>query len=284
MYRALQQGEDDILYIYFRMTEIFDNIRSIYHFSVPCEELLPYVEFFSESSAVATYTHTGNTSFTVKMFPSYTPTFWFNLGVAYELGVGKDRYHIPAGRDVLVVRNSTVERFNHPADHLFSVKFFPGALETILGVDQSGMTDRVVDLHEILPATLIRQVKAQRHFEQRMKVLQDFLLMQLQTKKKRDHYLHFVQQTIAEYEAGNLQYNVGEMCAQMFTTSKTISRYFDRVIGVTPKNYFSVVRARTALTAFVANRQLFIPDKFGYYDMSHFYREMVKFTGQRMEK
>jgi hypothetical protein len=32
------------------MTEIFDNIRGIYDFSLPCEPLRPFIEFFSGSS------------------------------------------------------------------------------------------------------------------------------------------------------------------------------------------------------------------------------------------
>ncbi|WP_256449937.1 hypothetical protein [Chitinophaga sp. GbtcB8] len=35
-----------------------------------------------------------------------------------------------------------------------------------------------------------------------------------------------------------------------------------------------------ALTAYVANKKAFAPCNYGYYDMSHFYREMIRFTGQ----
>jgi hypothetical protein len=66
------------------MIEIFDDIRKIYQFGSPCEELADYIDFFSESSFEATRTHIGNSDFTVKMFPSWTPTFWINLGPSYQ--------------------------------------------------------------------------------------------------------------------------------------------------------------------------------------------------------
>ena len=72
------------------------------------------------------------------------------------------------------------------------------------------------------------------------------------------------------------------MAEKMFVSSKTINRYFNRVVGISPKNYFSIMRARTALTAYVNQQSVFIPYDHGYYDMSHFYKDVVKFTGQRL--
>jgi AraC-like DNA-binding protein len=262
------------------MVEIFDNIRKIYRFSAPCEALADHIEFFSESCTAATREYIGNERFTVKMFASYTPTCWINLGAPYGLTIGNRQYRIAASNDILVVRDGLTERINLPADHIFTVKFFPGGLEAILGLDQSRMIDRVVPLQQVLPAALINQVKQLPGFEARMQLLQDFFLYQLHKHKTTDHYIQFVKDTIACYEAGNMQYNVNELSARAFTSSKTINRYFHRVVGVSPKNYFSIVRARTALTAWVSNKRTFVPGDFGYYDMSHFYREMARFTGK----
>ena len=263
------------------MIEIFDNIRKIYHFSSPCGELKDYIEFFSESSPEATLSHVGLSGFTVKMFPAWTPTFWFNLGPPYHLAIGNRMHLIQPGEDICLIRNGTVERFNLPSDHIFSIKFFPGGLEAIFGIDQSRMQDQVIPLQQILPVALIQTVKQLRHFEDRMRHLQDYLLLQFHQKKRRDHYLHFVNNTIACYESGSLQYNINELSARLFTSSKTMNRYFHQVVGTSPKNYFSILRARTALTAYLPNKNAFDPTRFGYHDMSHFYKEINKFTGKR---
>ena len=266
------------------MVEIFDNIRQLYRFSAPCGELAAYIEFFSESSSDATRSYAGDNCFSVKMFASYTPTIWINLGSPYQLVTENNKYFIPSGKDILVVRNGIVERRNLPADYIFTVKFFPGGLETILDIGQSNMINKVIDLREIIPASLIAQVKKMNCFESRMQLLQDFFLLHLKRKKRTDHYTQFVKDTIACYEQGNMQFNMSEIAARRFTTSKTINRYFNRVIGISPKEYFSIVRSRTALTAWTANKKTFEPNNFGYYDMSHFYKEMVKFTGAAINK
>lgn len=70
------------------MVEIFDNIRKIYTFTEACPELADHIEFFSESSVESTQKYIGNSNFSVKMFPSWTPTFYINLGAPYLIAVG----------------------------------------------------------------------------------------------------------------------------------------------------------------------------------------------------
>jgi AraC-like DNA-binding protein len=266
------------------MTEIFDNIRKLYDFSPPCPELGEHIEFFSESSADATRAFTHNSCFNVKMFASWTPTFWLNLGPAYNLCMGNKQYRIPEGMDVLLIRNDIVERLNQPTDHIFTVKFFPGGLEAILDIDQSRLQNRIVDLKQIISPAILQQVKEGDHFAGRMQILQQFFLGLLNKKKQRDNYVQFVQDTIAYYEQGELKYNVNELSDRLFTTSKTITRYFNKVIGTSPRQYFNILRGRTALSGWVADRRSFDPTAFGYYDPSHFYKEMNKFTGQPLSQ
>jgi AraC-like DNA-binding protein len=264
------------------MTEIFDNIRKIYQFSLPCEELASYIEFFSESSPGATQAFAGNACFTVKMFPSLTPTFWINLGTPYYLTLGSKRFLVPAGKDILLTRDTIAERYNQPADHLFTVKFYPGALESVLGIDQSRMAGKLVHLQDVLPADVIMRIKKVNGFEARKKLFENYFLDQMHIKRSRTLYIELVSKTIALYEEGGMKYNVDELSERMFTTSKTINRYFNKVVGITPKKYLSIVRSRTALTAFVSDKKKFEPTVFGYHDMSHFYKEAIKFTGNRM--
>lgn len=264
------------------MVEIFDNIRKIYQFSPACQELANYIEFFSESSPDATLALAGNDCFSVKMFASLTPTFWINLGTPYYLTLGSKRFLVPADRDILLTRDTIAKRYNQPADHLFTVKFYPGGLESVLGIDQSQMTGKLVHLQDVLPASFIMRIKKADGFYERKKLLEEYFLDQLKTKRARTHYIELVTKTIAMYEDGGMKYNVDELAERLFITSKTINRYFNNVVGITPKKYLSIMRCRTALTAFVANKQAFDPAVYGYHDMSHFYREAIKFTGERM--
>lgn len=264
------------------MTEIFDDIKKMYRFGKPVMELHEYIEFFSESSLEQTIGFTQGEAFTVKMFPSWTPTIWINLGSPYRLTIGNRLYTINKAQDVLVLRDTVTTRYNLASDHILTIKFFPGGLERILQINQTHFIDKVVNLADILPPSLIGSIKKQNSFEDRKKLLEDYFLLCLQNKKRGDHYLKLVQDSIDLYHHADMQYNTTEIAEKMFITSKTINRYFNTVIGTSPKKYFSILRARKALSACIADKLSFLPTDYGYYDMSHFYRESAKFTGYKM--
>ena len=264
------------------MQEIFDNIRKLYRFYVPTNELAAYIEFFSESSAEETYRHVANNRFTVRMFPSWTPTGYINLGESYRLSIGQQQYYIHKDTDVLILRNNIVERHNLPTDHIFTIKFHPGGLEAILGVNQTQFIDQVVPLDAVLPATLIQHVRQLPNFEQRTSLLEQFFSGQYHRQKKADHYRTIVSDTIGTFGESGLVLNTAQLADRMFTTAKTINRYFHRVVGTSPKQYLSTVRVRSALSGYVAYKNQFSPYDYGYYDMSHFYKDVVKFTGRTL--
>jgi AraC-like DNA-binding protein len=264
------------------MVEIFDNIHKIYQYQAPCGELTDYIEFFSESSPQATREHIADEHFTVRLFPSWTPTFWFNLGSPYRLLIGDKYYSVRSDEDVLLLRDSIVERYNLPSDHIFTIKFSPGGFEAVFGIKQSALGDKLINLATILPAQLIQQIKRVDNFEARINLLQNFFLVQLQKQVRKGHEFRIVQKAIETYYISNMEYNSSEVAKEVFATNKTIYRYFNQVIGTTPKNYFSTIRVRTALQNYVAAQSDFSPYDFGYYDMSHFYKDVVKFTGKKL--
>ena len=265
------------------MTEIFDNIRGIYDFRPPCEELRPFIDFFSESSRERTDRLADNREFTVEMFPSWTPTLWINLGASYRLTTDYGRFIIPPDSDVLVLRDSVTTRHNPPTDHLFSVKFFPGGLEAILGVKQPAFIGNIVPLAAILPSWLIAQVKSAGSFMQRYSLLQDFFLLSYTRRsKQKDHYSQLVRTSIDSFESAWMDLNTSQVAERHFVHSRTINRYFHRIIGLSPKKYFAIVRTRSALTSYLADKKAFSPENFGYYDKSHFYKAVRQFTGRRI--
>jgi hypothetical protein len=58
------------------LKEIFEPIRSLYHFDTPCEELVRHIEFFAESIPQQYPIWTGGTNFRIEMYQSWTPTMY----------------------------------------------------------------------------------------------------------------------------------------------------------------------------------------------------------------
>lgn len=265
------------------MIEIFENIREIYDFVAPCDELLPYIEFFSETSAEKCGQYFEHGHANVTMFESWTPTIYINLTGGYVIDVGGKRRPVRNDQNILILRNSAVTRQNRADDRIFTVKFYPGGLEAVLGINQVSMADQVIMLDRILPPRLLASLKEASSFMERVAIWEVFLLSAMK-RTVPDHYSHLVQQAIGEYTTSGMQLNTTEIAERLFITSKSINRYFNRVVGVAPKSYFSVLRARTALTAMVNDRHNFKPWAYGYYDPAHFYKEVFKFTGRKISE
>ncbi len=264
------------------MVEIFDNIRKLYQFKMPCAELAPYIEFFSETSPDAMLHHVGEAPFTVKMFPSYTPTIWLNLGTRYLLKTGQAMHQVEEDTDILVLRSDIVERRNLPTDNIFTVKFNPGGFEAVFGIPQTKIGHGVIPVNEIISGTLLRKLKRLDGFDSRLRFLENFLLDKLAATHTQVHYLSSVQQVIDTFCSSGMQLNNYELASRQHLTEKTMYRYFMQAIGTNPKNFFGTLRARTALTDYIKNKSSFDHSLHGYYDLSHFYKDVVKFTGRRL--
>jgi AraC-like DNA-binding protein len=271
------------------MTEIFDNIRKLYRFKQPCAELADHVEFFSETSSKDMQEHIQCDHFTVKLFPSYTPTIWINLGTPYFLKNGNFWQPIDEHTDVLVLRNEIIERSNLPTDNIFTLKFFPGGFEAVLGCSQTAIGSEIVHATEVIPASLIKHMKRLDDFDDRMLLLQNWLLEKLHQQKKalcrqtNNHLaLSYIRQAESLFCASGMEADNKTLAQQLFLTDKTLYRYFAKVVGTNPRTYLATVRARTALSAYVKHPATFSPVDHGYYDRSHFYKDVARFTGQKL--
>jgi AraC-like DNA-binding protein len=264
------------------MVEIFQNIRHFYDFARPCEELANYVEFFAEQSTTRIQARVGQATEAATMFASWTPTIYINLGAPYALHLGRTRYHVRAGEDVLLIRDDATTRYKQPGDNLFTVKFYPGGLQAVLGVSQVPLANQLIDLRRVLPLPLLTQLKQPLTFAERTDLMQQYLLRAFKRGQRPDHYCSMVHDAIGEYAASGLQLNTSGVAERLFLTSKSLNRYFHRVVGTSPKQYFSVLRARTALTAFVAQPHDFAPFDYGYWDRSHFEKAVRLLTGRKL--
>jgi AraC-like DNA-binding protein len=264
------------------MTEIFDDIRKLYTFKAACDELKDYIEFFSETSIDATNQHIHTEKFTVKLFPSYTPTIWINLGAPYHLKNGNKESFIEAHTDILLLRNEIVERTNLRTDNIFTVKFHPGGFEAIFGIQQTKIGSQVINVNGIISSEKLFKLKRLNGFEERIAMLQHYFLGLLNTAFSHGYLYQKVCDAVWFYQQHDMACSNNKLASELAITDKTLNRYFKNLIGIAPKSYFSIVRARAALTNYVLDKNAFSPYDHGYYDMSHFRKEMVKFTGQKL--
>lgn len=264
------------------MQEIFDPITSRYKFYTPCGGLAPFIEYFWESAFDEDNNPLKDALLTIKLFPSFTPTFLINLGDSYRFASGEHNYMPGPADHVLVRRNKIVEYRHTPGNKLFGVKFFAGGLQSLLNTSLPGTTDKALPLDQVISSRVIKKIKKAGCFEERVVILQEYLLNRCTTAAEDDRPFMFVQKVINEYHSSDMEFTNAEIAARLYTTPKTLCRNFTKLTGITPKNYFSIFRTRKALTGYVNDTTSFSPLDYGYYDMSHFYKDVIKFTGKKL--
>ena len=264
------------------MTEIFDDIRKLYKFRVPRMELQPYIEFFSESSAEATAKYITTDSFTVRLFQSFTPTFWINLGDAYQIDNGMETRNIGRTADVLILRSTTVDRKVFSTDKIFTLKFNPLGFETIFGVSQAKIGHRVVDPVEVLGASMIRMLKEPSSLDDKVAFIERLLLEKLHKNTKDTRHLTCLMRTIDLFVDSKMEIRISKLASQINVSEKTFCRYFHQIMGTSPKEFFSMTRCRIALTQYKRDPKQFSPYDHGYYDFGHFSKDVKRFTGSNL--
>ncbi|HZY38514.1 MAG TPA: hypothetical protein VFE53_17770 [Mucilaginibacter sp.] len=264
------------------MIEIFQDIKKTYVFSQASLALTDFIEFYGETCPEKTSKYLQGNAYTIRMFPSWTPTFYINLGTAYQMSVGNQLHTIGSADDVLIARNNIVERFNQPDDHIFIVKFHPGCLEALLGYSQASLNQGTVDLRLLLPTVCLKNLKRAGTFAERCLLMDRYLEQLSGSAGNKKICSDVVRQATDDYLADRTMLSNGRLSEKYFTTSKTLYRYFIKATGASPKQYFSGLRARLALAEYVKVPRQFDPYPFGYFDRSHFYKDVRNFTGQKL--
>jgi len=265
------------------VTEIFENLKRFFVFAEPPLALNEYVEFFAESSASQVTATGSNEVFACRMFPSYTPTFFINLTGNYGLQLDQQHFRIAAGQDILLLRDTSVQRFNSPEDNIFTVKFHPGTLRQLFDITPAQLNAGPMMLDVFLPQILLKAIKTAGSFADRVGLMSDYLLEKAY-RNSPDFEWQVLDRALHDQQWQEAQPLIYEIAGSLHVSSKTLTRYFVKDLGVSPKKYFSVIRFRKALAAYLHSNHTFHPFDYGYYDHSHFSRDVFRVTGKRLRQ
>lgn len=261
------------------MKEIFDDIRKLYVFRNPCPELSDHIDFFSQTSQEATRLYINTDRFSIRLYPSFTPTIWLNLGPPYQLVNKNTTTPVGKSRDILVLRSTTLERFNMATDNIFTIKFKPLGFEAIFGISQATIGNDILAAKEILGADIIRKIKQHSNLEERVTLIESFLLEKWRLNRNHQFHLTYVKQSISSFSHYDMDLKLSRLASRLCISEKSLYRYFSKALGTSPKKFLILTRCRAALTAYKKFPSGFSALDFGYYDFAHFSKEVKNFTG-----
>nr|HAT8714651.1 helix-turn-helix domain-containing protein [Legionella jordanis] len=160
---------------------------------------------------------------------------------------------------------------------------YPWAIPKLFQIPARALSNRSLGLCDIIkPAAanvLQEQIALAKSMNERLSLIQSFLLGQCQLNRKLDNsrIKSFWHEVIKEDDLGKL----GNLAKSYSYSERSLQRHFLDCIGLSPKQYLRVIRLQNSLKQ-LENQSDWsqIQTADAYFDQSHFIKEFKKMTGQ----
>lgn len=246
----------------------------------PADVLHDFVECYyswqSEETPVA--------DLVVESPPSGFCSIVFNSGSAYVLQNKKhERLTVPqnfvAGQSIY-----SYKLFLNGPISVVGIVFKPAALATLFHLSTYEYTEERMVLEEVFAKRqveeLANRIRTAAGDEEKVKLLEEFLLRHYEAAKPRPDYIDQAANLIVEK---NGLLNVGDLMKGIYMSRRNFERRFFKKVGLSPKYYARIRRIGYLMNLIAGKKQVDWAAVFSeceYYDRSHFIKDFLEFTGR----
>ncbi len=166
---------------------------------------------------------------------------------------------------------------------LFGVRFHTSGAYHYLKCSLRSLTDRIVEPDLIVGSTfriLEERMNVAGSTAARVDIIERLLLDSLPAAGSIEQVVEAVKDHI---NANNGVVSIRETARRFGVSQRQLERYFQDMVGVSPKFYSRVVRLQSITLASNMDGTADLADlalRHGYYDQSHFIREFAEFSGK----
>ena len=163
---------------------------------------------------------------------------------------------------------------------LFGVTLQPGALSLLLqrpAIELANYATTITD-HPFLAD--LERVLLEPTFAGRVAILEAHLRLRF-ARTIPDYRYALVQAAVCHMARPG---PLGHLADQLSVTPKSLTRYFQQVVGLTPKRCAQLARFKQALTEYRQLGRAWDHEAAGYADFAHFARASHRLTGRRLSE
>lgn len=229
-----------------------------------------------------------DTELVVESPPNGYSSIVFNMGNPYE--VQTSRYNrIQSPRNFVAGQSIySYKLFLSGQVEMIGIVFKPAGLASFFGIQTYELTEERKDLVQVFELGFwdetIRQLNEEMEFEDKIRVLERFLIQFAERKNPEADYVDKAANIICE-NFGMIR--LEDLIADACVSRRTFERHFFQKVGLSPK-YYARVRRISHVCNLIAGKQkvnwteLFVDSN--YYDQAHFIKDFIEFTGRTPEK
>ncbi|MBS1687549.1 MAG: AraC family transcriptional regulator [Bacteroidetes bacterium] len=136
-------------------------------------------------------------------------------------------------------------------------------------------------LDNLLPMAAVAEIEDRLHEVstdvQKIEIVENFLV-RLLANREQDIPVHLAIQCIKNSKG---LVDIKQLANSVFLSLDAFEKRFRRITGTTPKHFSSIVKFRNAVTLYQTSQNMMhAAHGAGYFDQSHFIRNVKRFTGQ----
>jgi AraC-like DNA-binding protein len=240
----------------------------IIEYQKPSEELAPFVDHLWEKKV----DESGIIPYDIEtIFPEDQTVLTYSFGKEYfRSHANTDNFKVIKGIQLEGLHQLPNFYKHQPGIHIFGVKFRAGGLFAFINSAVNTTNNLSLNANNLFIG--LPDLNATLNFNERCSQIEYYLSNQIidkRAKKYRKLWL-MLNQLGSDTSFHNNSY-------------KTITRLFQEVIGISPKEYVQIKRINQSLALFASTKDIKSQDlatQLGYYDSAHFINEFKKYTGK----
>lgn len=156
------------------------------------------------------------------------------------------------------------------------VRLKPGSFYSFFQIGADKIMDQMVPFCEIEKEFDLFEILSFRSTEERIECLKKYLLKKIECKPKKDFIV-----IVNELYQNPKEQNVIHIAEKLGYNERQLFRVFKKNYGVSPKVLLNIVRLHLCLTLLLEKKfnLVEIAMQCGFYDQSHFIKEIKRYTG-----
>jgi AraC-like DNA-binding protein len=179
-------------------------------------------------------------------------------------------------------KNTFYDIYQTGETRIISVLFTPSGAACFFPDSFSGLLNSSVSLDDLFPRDsdrLYDRLCSAPAAAEKVAILESFIMEKITPGRRRDYPL--VSRVISAIKESRGDITIDAICHMFDINSRFLERRFGDYIGMTPKSFIRIVRFQNVLHRYDTNRGSLtdLSMDCGYYDQSHFIREIREFTG-----
>ncbi len=216
-----------------------------------------------------------------RIIPTGLPELLVNYGDRL-LCTGDEPGTLPPRMTLCGQRNTFYDVRQTGETRLVSALFTPAGASLFFHDSFASLLNRSVSLKEMFPfdsELLYERICSSGSSMEKIGVLESFIKNRITSRYRRDFSL--LNGIISAIKESRGDITVDTICHNFGINYKFLERRFSQYIGMTPKNFLRIVRFQNVLDSYDKSGGSLTDLSLdcGYYDQSHFIREIREFTG-----